>query len=790
MKSNLARALPFPSVQNLISRTQTLTSLLQKCIANRTYHFHLVPIHAQLVILGLRSTIFLNNLLINGYGKLGSVSTARKVFDGMTERDKVSWSTMISMYSNRGKEITALSLFSSFLKDSWCSANDYILSSVLHACVQLKDIRSALQVHNIAIKSGFSTNRFVGTALINFYVKFGTMDDVIDIFNEMPVRNSATWTAVITGYTRTGNSDLALKLFSLMGNESLKLDKFILASAASACTALNFLKGGSQIHGYLYRTGISMDISMENALIDLYSKCRKLESAQKLFDTMLMKNLVSWTTLIAGYMQNSSNFMAMSLFSEMSRSGLHPDSFASTTILHCCGSLMALTQGKQVHCYTIKANLDSDDYVKNSLIDMYCKCSSLTDAQLVFDYSTKDDTISYNAMIEGYSAHKKIMEVVCLFNSMRYKSVTLSILTFVGVLGVSLELLSINLSKQVHSLVVKTGILLNLSIVSALIDVYSKCFFTRDARSVFDLVVRPDLVVVNAMILGYTQNSQYKEALKLFPNLHANGPTPDELTFAAIITSASNLASLFDGLQLHNLVIKFGMTLDPHISSALIDLYGKCGCAKEACLLFNSTLTHDVVCWNSIISALAQNGKAEESLRVFNLMNEEGIHPNYVTFVGVLTACAHAGLVELGLHHLKSMKETCNIEPGLEHHSSIVSLLGRLGRLNEAKLFIEQLPVEQAPVLWGSLLSACRVFGNIEIGEYVADKILMMDPTDSGVYTLLSNIYASKGMWDDVARVRIFLNLQGQNKEPGYSIIQVMKKIPVFDSDLFCDKNV
>ncbi|XP_078167894.1 pentatricopeptide repeat-containing protein At4g39530-like [Carex rostrata] len=788
MKLNLTKALPFSSVKYLISRTQTLTRLLQKCIANHTCHVHVAPIHAQLIILGFHSNIFLNNLLLNGYTKLGSVSTACKVFDGMTERNMISWSYMISMYTSQGREETALSLFSSLLRYSRGSTNEYILSSVLRACVQLKDVSSALQLHDIALKLGFSTNRFVGTTLIKFYVKFGTMENAFYIFDEMPIKSSVTWTAVITGYTQTGNSYLALKFFTLMKNEPIKPDKFILASAISACTALNFLKGGSQIHGYLYRNGIEMDISIENTLIDLYSKCRWLESAQKLFDSMHAKNLVSWTTLIAGYMKSSSNFMAMRLFSEMTHSGLQPDSFASTSILCCCGSLRALTQGKEVHCYTIKANLDSDDYVKNCLIDMYCKCSSLADAQIVFDYFAKDDTISYNTMIEGYSAHKKIKEVVCLFNSMRSRSVTPSILTFVSVLGVSSELLSVNLSRQIHSLVVKTGILLNLSIGSALVDVYSKCCFTRDARLVFDLVAKPDLVIVNAMILGYTQNSQHKEALKLFQHLHANGPTPDKLTFAALITAASNLTCIFHGFQLHNLVIKFGLSSDSHISSALIDLYGKCGCVKEACLLFNSTSTQDVVCWNAMISTFAQNGEAEESLRVFNLMREKNINPSYVTFIGVLTACAHAGHVELGLHHLKSMKETYSIEPGIEHHSSIVNSFGRLGRLNEAKVFIEQLPVEQAPVLWRILLSACRVFGNIEIGEHAADKILTKDPTDSGVYTLLSNIYASKGMWENVARVRIYLNLQCWSKEPGYSVIQVMKKIQVFDLDLCRDK--
>ncbi|KAJ4820303.1 Pentatricopeptide repeat-containing protein [Rhynchospora pubera] len=787
MEFNLAKVLPLPSVQNRIFRAQILTRLLQKCISDRTHHLHLAPIHAQLIISGLNSNIFLNNLLLNGYTKLGRVDTARKLFDGMTERNKISWSSMISLCTNQGKEEMALSLFSSYLKHSGGTTNEYILSSVLRSCVQLKDVSSALQVHNLAVKLGFDTYDFVGTTLINFYVNFGTMDEALYVFNEMPVKSSATWTAVITGYIRTGNSYLALKCFSLMRNEPLKPDKFILASAISACTALNFLKGGSQIHGYMYRNGIEMDISVENTLIALYSKCDRLESAQRLFDFMHVKNLVSWTTLIAGYMQTSSDLMAMSLFSEMTQLGLQPDSFACTSILCCCGSLKALTQGKQVHCYTIKADLDSDGYVKNALIDMYCKCSSLTDARLVFDCFAKGSTVSYNAMIEGYSVHGEIKEVVRLFNSMRSRSVSPSILTFVSILGVSSEALSFNLCRQIHSIVVKTGILSNLSIGSALIDVYAKCGFTSDARLVFDLIAEPDLVITNAIILGYTGNSQNKEALRLFQHLWVNGFTPDKLTFASLITAASNLTSIFNGLQLHSLVIKFGLSLDPHILSALIDLYGKCGCAKEACVLFSSTRTTDVVCWNSMISTYAQNGQAEESIRVFNLMREENLNPNYITFVGILTACAHAGLVELGLCHYKSMKEKYNIEPRLEHHSSIVNLFGRLGRLNEAKDFIEQLPVEPAPVLWKSLLSACRVFGNVEIGEHAADKILMMDPADSGVYPLLSSIYASKDMWDDVARLRKFLNLNFQilrKKEPGYSVIEVMKRIPVSDSDL------
>ncbi|URD75263.1 PPR repeat [Musa troglodytarum] len=733
---------------DLLPRAQNLARLLQSCISDRTHRSRFPPIHAQSVVAGLESDLFLNNLLLNGYSKAGRLREARQLFDRMPRTNLISWSTMIAMCAQHGREGEAITLFSRFRRSSFRCPNEFILASVLRACVQMCADSFACQVQDLVVKTGFCSDVFVGTALINFYAKIGCMDEAMLIFDELPVRNSVTWTAVITGYSQVGNSWMSLELFDEMRESGVQPDRFVLSSVISACSTEHFLEGGRQIHGHLYRSGIDMDISINNVLIDLYCKCDRVRTARGLFDRMCIRNLVSWTTMIAGYMQNSLDSEAIDLFSEMTQLGWQADGFACTSVLSSCGSMMALLQGKQVHGYAIKANLDANQYVKNGLL--------------------------------GYARHEKLVEAVSLFNRMRSGTLNPNLLTLVSLLGVSASSSAVDLSKQFHSLMIKFGAALNLFAGSALVDVYSKCAFVDDARAIFDEMEDKDLVVWNAMIYGYTQNGQGEEALKLFHQLQVCGLTPTEFTFVALVTVASNLASLFHGLQFHNLIIKAGVDLDPHVSNALVDMYAKCGCINEAWRLFDSTRGRDVVCWNSMISRYAQHGHAEEALKIFQLMRDEEIEPNYVTFVGVLSACSHAGLVEEGLHHFYSMRDKCGVVPGIEHYASVVSLLGRAGKVHEAKEFIEQMPIEPAAIIWRSLLSACQVSGDVELGKYAAEMAITANPKDSGPYVLLSNIFASKGMWVDAEKVRKGMNCSLASKEPGYSWIEVMKEIHVF----------
>jgi pentatricopeptide repeat protein len=737
-------------------------------------------IHAKIVVLGFHQhDIFLINTLLHAYSKLNLVSDARKLFDVMPHRNLVTWSSMVSMYTQHGYSIEALVLFSKFMRRCNERPNEYILASVVRACTQLGCLNHALQVHGLVVKGGYVHDVYVCTSLIDFYTKHGCIDDARLLFDGLEVKTTVTWTTIIAGYVKQGRSEMSLKLFDRMREGDVCPDKYVLSSVLSACSNLEFLEGGKQIHCYVLRRGIVMDDSMVNGFIDFYFKCHKVESGRKLFDRMVDKNVVSWTTMIAGFMQNSFHQDSLDLFVEMARLGWKPDAFGCTSVLNSCGSLLALEKGRQVHAYAIKINIDNDDFVKNGLIDMYAKCDSLTDARKVFDLMAAINLVSYNAMIEGYSRQDKLCEALDLFREMRLSLFPPTLLTFVSLLGVAASLYHLELSNQIHGLIIKYGVSFDEFTGSALIDVYSKCSRVADARIVFEEIQDKDIVVWNAMFSGYTQQLEYEESLKLYKGLQMSRLKPNEFTFAAVITAASNIASLRHGQQFHNHVIKMGFDDDPFVANALVDMYAKSGSIEEAHKAFSYTNRKDIACWNSMIATYAQHGEAAKALQVFEHVIMEGVKPNYVTFVGVLSACSHAGLIDLGFYHFDSMSQF-GIEPGIDHYACMVSLLGRAGRVYEAKEFIEKMPIEPAAVVWRSLLSACRVSGDAELGTYAAEMAISCNSADSGSYVLLSNIFASKGMWANVRRLRAKMDISGVVKEPGCSWIEVDNEINKF----------
>jgi pentatricopeptide repeat protein len=295
-------------------------------------------IHAKIVVLGFHQhDIFLINTLLHAYSKLNLVSDARKLFDVMPHRNLVTWSSMVSMYTQHGYSIEALVLFSKFMRSCNERPNEYILASVVRACTQLGCLNHALQVHGLVVKGGYVHDVYVCTSLIDFYTKHGCIDDARLLFDGLEVKTTVTWTTIIAGYVKQGRSELSLNLFDRMREGDVCPDKYVLSSVLSACSNLEFLEGGKQIHCYVLRRGIVMDDSMVNGFIDFYFKCHKVESGRKLFDRMVDKNVVAWTTMIAGFMQNSFHRDALDLFVEMARLGWKPDAFGCTSVLNSCG---------------------------------------------------------------------------------------------------------------------------------------------------------------------------------------------------------------------------------------------------------------------------------------------------------------------------------------------------------------------------------------------------------------------------------------------------------------------
>ncbi|XP_076958802.1 pentatricopeptide repeat-containing protein At4g39530-like [Bidens hawaiensis] len=761
------------------SQRHKLANLLQSKLAVNNPSGYYKLIHGQIITYGFQSDTFLGNILISNYSKCDHLDYARQVFDEMPERNVSTWSSMISAYSQHGYSDQAWMMFVVFQREVKESLNEYVLASVVRSAARLGCLIRGCQLHSLVFKTGLDRDVYVGTSVVDFYSKSGKLEDARLVFDGLPVKTAVSWTTIISGYARVGKGEVSLQLLSQMKESNVVPDRYVLSSVLTACSSVGFFEGGKQIHGFVLRRGASMDVSVSNALVDFYVKCGKVRTGRKIFDQMIIKNVISWTTMISGYMQNSFDDEAMDLFVKMTINGWKPDGFACTSVLTSCASLEALEPGRQTHAYTVKMNLDKDEFVNNGLIDMYSKCDSVGDARKVFDSIRNRNVIGYNAMIEGYSRHGDLHEALDLFHEMRVKNVDPSLLTFVSLLGASASLLTLDLSKQIHGFMIKLNVSLDLFAGSALIDVYSKCSSLSDARQVFNDMSEKDIVVWNAMLFGYTQISENETALKLYKDLQISSQKPNEYTYVALVTAASNLASLQIGHQFHTQLLIIGFNLDSFVTNALLDMYAKCGSKNDAQNLFDSTIYKDIVCWNTMILTHAQHGDAKESLKLFEKMLNEGIRPNYVTFVAVLSACDHMGLVKDGFDHFESMANF-GVEPGIEHYACMVSLLCRAGKLHEAKDFIEKLPIPPAGIIWRSLLSACRVVGNLEIGEYAAKMAILSDEKDSGSYILLSNIYASKGMWSEVKKVREMMECNGAVKEAGCSWIEINNEFHVF----------
>ena len=643
-----------------------------------------------------------------------------------------------------------------------------MLGSILRSCALLLPEDHGSMIHGIIVKSGFELDIYVGTALIKFYSRGGDMDAAEQIFDRLPEKNSVTWTIIISGFAQSGKNFISLELFRNMIDSGTVPDCFVLSSVVNACSFSGFFLFGRQVHGFILRSGSDVDVSVLNVLIDLYCKFSRIDIARKMFDQMSERNLVSWTTMIAGYMQNQCDVESVSLFYEMNRAGLKPDAFALTSVLTSCGSLATIRQGEEAHCFALKSGLHDDEFVKNGLVDMYAKCGAIEEAKKSFETMVRKNVVSFNAMIECLASSGELREAAEIFKRMSREMISPTLLTFVGLLGASSDQLEVELSRQVHALTVKHGLSLDLFSGSALISVYSKCSCTDEARSVFNKMFEKDVVIWNAMITGYSQNGLEEEALRLFRKLKFSGaPSPGGFTFVSVLSGESS--SPINCCQIHGQIVKVGFESDSHVVNSLMDSYAKSGAIQDARKLFDEIPCRDVVCWNSMITKYAQHGYAQDSLVMFKRMLTEGAVPNYVTFVGVLSACSHVGLVEDGLAYYKSMRVDFGIEPGTEHYACVVGLLGRAGRLVEAKEFIEGIQVEPPAVLWRALLGACQRFGDVDLGRYAARMSLSEDPGDSGSYVLLSNILASNDMWVDVEKVREGMDLGRVPKKPGCS---------------------
>ncbi|KAL8465241.1 hypothetical protein ACS0TY_034664 [Phlomoides rotata] len=499
-------------------------------------------------------------------------------------------------------------------------------------------------------------------------------------------------------------------------------------------------------------------------------------------------DVFSWNSIIAELARSGDSVEALKAFSFMRKSTLKPNRTTFPCAIKSCSALCDLNSGKQTHQQAFVFGYVSNLFISSALIDMYSKCGELGDARNLFDEIPQRNVVSWTSMINGYIQNDSAREALLLFKEMLLEEDARSSMeeegfvdgvAMVSVLAACSRVCEKNVTRGVHGFVIKRGLDEVLGVGNTLIDAYAKCGMVEFCRRVFDEMNEKDLISWNSMIAVCAQYGLADEAMDVFRSMDMN-VVYNAVTLSSVLLACSHSGALRIGKGIHGQVVKMNLESNVFVGTSIIDMYCKCGSVNTGRRAFNRMNDKNVKSWSAMIAGYGMHGQAREALKVISQMIQDGVKPNSITFVSVLSACCHAGLVDEGWHWFCAMQHRFNINPTVEHYGCMVDLLGRAGYLKRAYNLIVEMRVRPDFVIWSSLLASCRIHKNVELGEIAARKLFELDSSNSGYYALLSNIYAESGRWEDVKRMRIIMKQHGVVKSPGFSLVELKGSVHIF----------
>lgn len=575
-------------------------------------------------------------------------------------------------------------------------------------------------------------------AMITAYIrnKVG-IDETLKLFLEMPKRNAVSYAAMVTGFVQAGRLDKAEKLYNEMPVNWR--DPVCSNALISGYVKMGKLEEAVRV----FEGMVEKDVVSWSSMLDGYCKEGKICEARELFGRIPERNVVTWTAMINGYVKMGDFEDGFQLFLQMrGEDSVKVNSNTLTILFEACGRLGRYVEACQLHALVLQMGFGLDIFLGNSVITMYCRFGCIDAASNIFQLMDKKDTVSWNSLIAGYVQAEDIEEAYGLFKKMPEKDV-ISWTTMIrgfsskGLTGKSVELFKMMPDQE-------------------------------------------DDFAWTALISGFVNNGEYEKAICWFMQMLQKAVRPNPLTLSSVLSSSAGLAILNQGQQVHAHVLKMDMEFDLSIQNSLVSMYSKCGNLDDAYRIFRSITAPNVVSFNSMITGFAQNGYGKEAITLFKEMQDRLQKPNDITFLGVLSACTHVGLVEEGWNYFSSMKSFYKIDPSPDHYACMVDLLGRAGLLNEAVNLINSMSVEPHAGVWGALLGASRICLHLDIAKVAAQRLFELEPSNATPYVVLSDLYSVAGKKKDEEQVRIAKKLKGIKKSPGCSWIMVKDKVNLF----------
>ncbi|WMV55909.1 hypothetical protein MTR67_049294 [Solanum verrucosum] len=698
---------------------------------------------------------------------------AHQVFDEKSQKVSLN-NHLLFEYSRNSFNVEALNLFVGIHRNGF-SIDGLSLSCILKVSACLFDLFFGKQVHTLCVKSGYFDNVSVGTSLVDMYMKMENVDDGQKMFDEMEDnKNVVTWTSLLSGYSCNKLVDRALEVFRVMLVGGVKPNEFTFATVLGVLADKFVVEKGIQVHSMVIKCGFEATTSVGNSLINMYLKSGMVREATAVFEGMGDRNEVSWNGMIAGLVTNGLYSEALKLFHMMRLAGVELTRSIYVTAVKLCTKLKELVFARQLHGRVMKNGFYFDNNIRTALMVSYTKCGEMDDAFKLFSIMHKfRNVVSWTAMIGGYMQNNRQEQAANLFCQMKKDGIRPNDFTYSTILAAHP---SISLF-QVHAEVIKTEYQSSPTVGTALLDAYVKTGDTDEAVKVFEEIDEKDIIAWSAMLSGYAQKGDIQGAVRVFRQLVKDGVRPNEFTFSSVINACvTSMASVEQGKQFHCSAIKSGHSNALCVSSALVTMYAKRGNIESANEIFKRQPERDLVSWNSMISGYAQHGYGRKALKIFEEMRKRNLDMDNITFIGVISACTHAGLLNEGQKYFEMMVNGFHISPKMEIYSCMVDLYSRAGMLDKAMALINKMPFPAGAIVWRTLLAASRVHRNVEMGKLAAENLISLQPQDSAAYVLLSNLYAATGDWQERAKVRKLMDVRKVKKEIGYSWIEVKNK--------------
>ncbi|KAK7311261.1 hypothetical protein RJT34_09282 [Clitoria ternatea] len=544
------------------------------------------------------------------------------------------------------------------------------------------------------------------------------------------------------------------------------------------CGTLRALSDGKLFHNRLQRRADSNKF-IDNSILQMYCDCKSFTTAEGFFDEMVNRDLFSWVTIISAYTEGGHVDKAVRLLLRMLDLGMIPNSSIFITLIMSFADPSMLDLGKQIHSQLIRLGFTANVSIETSISNMYVKCGWLDGAEVAIDKMTMKNAVACTGLMVGYTQAARHKDALLLFSKMINEGIELDEFVFSIVLKACASLGDLYTGRQIHSHCVKLGLESEVAVGTPLVDFYVKCAKFEAACQAFESIHEPNDVSWSALISGYCQSGRFERALEVFKTIRSKGVLLNSFIYTNIFQACSAVSDLIYGSQIHADAIKKGLVQYLSGESAMITMYSKCGKVDYAHQAFLTIDKPDTVAWTAVICAHAYHGKASEALRLFKEMQGSGVRPNTVTFIGLLTACSHSGLVKEGKQFLDSMNDRYGVNPTIDHYNCMVDIYARAGLLQEALELIKSLQ-EPDVMSWKSLLGGCWSHRNLEIGKIAAERIFHLNPLDTATYVIMFNLYALAGKWDEAAKSRKMMAERNLRKEVSCSWIIVKGKVHRF----------